>query len=242
MSERRIAPKTDTRTGSSGRAQVPAPRGLRTPGRCPTIRRRCLRRTNRCWRPRRRRRRSAGKLEQAIPHAVPLGAHRYSRPVNASSLSNRCVASIRREVPDRERNDDRVGHRAVREIADAAQERTARDAGRRDEDVVAGDEIVRRQHSGPDRGRRRRCSRRSSLFRGHSFPWIPPPTHLSAAAEMTPSGSAADPVEHVHPGPALRRGDRRAATSPSRISKTLGPPREARRSAPRAVHARARRR
>ena len=32
-----------------------------------------------------------------------LGAHLYSRPVRTSSLSSRCVASIRRDVPDRER-------------------------------------------------------------------------------------------------------------------------------------------
>src|SRR3712207_8370160 len=30
--------------------------------------------------------------------------------------------------------------------------------------------------------------RRSSSLRGHSWPWIAPPRHLSAAAAMTPSG------------------------------------------------------
>src|SRR5205823_15014639 len=44
-------------------------------------------------------------------------------------------------------HDDRVRDRAVLRVANAAQERAGGHAGRRDEDVVAANEVVRRQHA-----------------------------------------------------------------------------------------------
>src|SRR5512140_2192978 len=42
---------------------------------------------------------------------------------------------------------DRVGYRAVRQIADAAQQGSGRNAGRGHENVLSGNEVVGRQHT-----------------------------------------------------------------------------------------------
>ena len=44
-----------------------------------------------------------------------------------------------------------------------------------------------------------RSSCRSSWFRGQSFPRTPPPTHLSAAAAITPSGVPPIPISRSTP-------------------------------------------
>ena len=64
----------------------------------------------------------------------------------SSSFSNACVASMRRTVPERERMTIESVERAVARVADAAQERAGRDAGGGEEDVLAADEVVGRQH------------------------------------------------------------------------------------------------
>ena len=83
--------------------------------------------------------------------AVSLGAARrygrYSRPEKRSSLSNAWVASIRRTVPERERITIESVTAPSRRVAHAAQQRARRDAGRRDEDVVPGDEVVGGQNA-----------------------------------------------------------------------------------------------
>ena len=138
-------------------------------------------------------------------------------------------------------HDDRVRDRAVRAVADAAQQRAGRDAGRGDEDVLARDEIVGREHAlGVEPGvdellpllvvprpelaldRRRR---RTSAPRPRSRPRA---CRRSRRACRRPSRPA------PRRSPARRR--RRGSGAPSRR------PRAARRSAPRAGRARARRR
>src|SRR4051794_20414103 len=59
-------------------------------------------------------------------------------------------AVLRLDAPHRAgagAHDERVGQRAVLRVADAAEQGAAGDARGRDEDVVAGDEVVRVQHA-----------------------------------------------------------------------------------------------
>src|SRR3954452_9860168 len=59
-------------------------------------------------------------------------------------------AVLRLDAPHRAgagAHDERVGERAVLGVADAAQQRARRHAGRRDEDVVPGHEVVGAQHA-----------------------------------------------------------------------------------------------
>ena len=79
----------------------------------------------------------------------------------------------------------------------------------------------RRGRRCPARGRgRSRASTsalRSSSSRGQSFPWIAPPRHLIAAAEITPSGVPPMPISMSTPVPAVAAAID-GATSPSVIS------------------------
>ena len=103
--------------------------------------------------------------------------------------------------------------RAVGVVAHALEHVAVGDAGGGEEDVVAGDEAVRVEDlvevvAGVDRGLR------SSSSRGHRRPSISPPTHLIAAAEITPSGVPPIPQSRSTPVPRLTASSA-PATSPS---------------------------
>ena len=155
---------------------------------------------------------------------------RYSRPGEALEL----VERVRRLDPAHgagaRAHDDRVGDRAVRRVADAAKQRAGRHAGRGDEDVLARDEVVGRAARGRGRSRRRPAPGAPRRCAARACPGSPPPTHFSAAAEITPSGVPPIPISMSTPVPRLRGRDRRRDVAVADQVHLARRPRAARRS------------
>ena len=85
--------------------------------------------------------------------------------------------------------------------ADAVEQRAVGDAGGGEEAVVAANEVVGGEH-GAEVETGASIAGRSSSSAGHSRPWISPPMHFRAAAEMTPSGVPPTPISTSTPLPA----------------------------------------
>ncbi len=125
-----------------------------------------------------------------------------------TSLSFGWKAEIRRTVPDRERiTIDSVSTPVL--LA-----RTPRSSEPPVTPVAATKMSSPETRSSADRIRSRSkppstSAVRSPSLRGHSRPWIAPPMHLIAAAEMTPSGVPPMPISMSTPVDGCARRDRR---------------------------------
>ena len=130
-------------------------------------------------------------------------------------------AATRRTVPDRERiTIDSVSAPApvIRTPRRSAPPVTPVAATNTSSPVTRSTSVSTASRSNPASTRRRR----SSSFRGHSFPCSAPPTHLIAAAEITPSGVPPIPIRMSTPVKGCAAAIA-GATSPSRIRFTRAP-------------------
>ena len=143
------------------------------------------------------------------PGCVRARRYRSSMSANPCTLASWWWASIRRTVPLRLRMTKALGRHATGVEGHAVQERSVGDAGRGEEAVVAVNEVLDGQHGGRVEPGVGTIATRSASSCGHSRPWISPPMHLSAAAEMTPSGVPPTPISTSTPNPPTRSRSRR---------------------------------